>query len=535
MFRAPTPRRGPRPGPGGPRKQGGARPRLPQLTLPRLGLGEGWRRLRATLAAHPRRAAGFFVLGLALLLFVGMTSLPLALLRVSPRLALLLSPNHPYTQLWAAEAKWRDLIARLKTPSPEPKEDAAVAGAASGSVSSEGDSPAREMAGNSTPDAASDPAKDAAKDPAKDPVAGAQDVTDLLADIQARAVGILHAIPLSSAAYRLIGETAKSPDDAREALRTAFSLSRREPIATLWLLNDAFQRRDFPDVVRKADVLLRNAPELNAYTYKYLQAMPADPEARAALADGLAAMPPWRGGFMALLGASTDTDDGLALFLDLKQRGAPASAAEVTPYLRARLNAAKDTQGSYNLWLQLLSDQELAALLPLNNGRFATDPSGAPFDWILGRSSNVSVRFARLKDDPGGRALRLEFGIGRVRFGGMSQVVFLRPGPYSFKGQQSGTMSAKRGMVWEVRCFKANDALGQSSQLFGAPRGWQDFSFDFTVPERGCLTQTVRLVHDSRSASEEYASGEILFSNIRVEPAAPAEPDSSPPSGAAPR
>lgn len=506
LFRSPFPRRGQRPGP---RKRGGHAPGPKRFKVPKLGLGQAWRAFRAAILAHPRRAAGFAVLGIALLAFIATTSLPLALLPVAPRLVLLLAPGNPYAQLRMAEQERRELIARLTPPAPEPTTPATKSSSAPGSTS------------GATPSPGADTAPAPARAP-EDPEALAADIRRLQADIRERAARVLGAAPLSSGAYRMLGETATSTDAARQALATALALSKREPVAALWLLNDAFQRGDYADVLRKADMLLRTSPELNAYTYSYLQSMASDPEARSALADELKTMPLWRASFMGSLGNVLNTDDGLALFLALKERGAPVSTQEIAHYLRARLFNAKEAQGSYNVWLQLLSDEELARLLPLNNANFATDPSGAPFDWTIARSNNVQVRFLRQKEDPDARALRIEFGIGRLRFGGISQVVFLRPGLYHFEGQQSGTMTAKRGMVWEVRCFQGNALLGQSSQLFGASRGWQGFEFGFTVPELGCPTQVVRLLHDSRSTSEEYASGEILFSKIRLAPAAPA-------------
>lgn len=62
---------------------------------------------------------------------------------------------------------------------------------------------------------------------------------------------------------------------------------------------------------------------------------------------------------------------------------------------------------------------------------------------------------------------------------------------------------------------------GQSDQLMGTARGWQEFSFDVTIADDGgCDAQRLRLIHDARSASEQFASGEIQFESLRVEPVA---------------
>jgi hypothetical protein len=68
-------------------------------------------------------------------------------------------------------------------------------------------------------------------------------------------------------------------------------------------------------------------------------------------------------------------------------------------------------------------------------------------------------------------------------------------------------------------CF-AGPAAGTSDQLYGAPRDWREFSFDVTIPDDGsCDAQRLRLFHDARSASERFASGEILFRSLRIKPA----------------
>ena len=52
--------------------------------------------------------------------------------------------------------------------------------------------------------------------------------------------------------------------------------------------------------------------------------------------------------------------------------------------------------------------------------------------------------------------------------------------------------------------------LGQSPQ-------WRVFTFDAEVPQMPeCSGETLRLIHDARSASEELLSGEVWFSDIRL-------------------
>ncbi|WP_127091164.1 hypothetical protein [Aquabacter cavernae] len=507
--------------------------------VPRPDFARLFGNLKATLAAHPRRAAGFGVLGLLLLVFVATTSLPLALMSRAPGLALILAPNNAVVlkgEALQARIELNRLIAAQSTP-PD-----GVPGAQEPAIprTADGTDPAATDPSASDPGASGAPATDpsqttetsadadgvpALPSEAGDTPLGTQEQIDATRAVIAElADRILARAPLDAEAMRLKAEMERDPEVAERDMRAAYARSRREPVAALWLLNQSYVRHDYPDVLDKANALLRTMPALSKFALSYLYALASDPEGRPALAAELATSPPWRKAFFNTLGDFVSNENAVALFIAMKEAGAPPEAKELGPYLTARLFKAKDADGSFNTWLQLLSDAELAALLPVRNLDFATDPSGLPFDWQIGRGRNVTARFVRIPGQQHERALRIQFGVGRVRFGGVLQVAALRPGSYVFSGRQAGNMSAKRGMKWQVRCFPSNTLAGESSQLFGSPRGWQDFSFDITLPEApGCSVQVVRLVHDARSASEEYASGEVSFSGLQVKPVVPDE------------
>ncbi|MEW6255313.1 MAG: hypothetical protein AB1592_05095 [Pseudomonadota bacterium] len=492
--------------------------------LPRPDVGQTARAFRAALTAHPRRAAAFGVLGVVLLGFVATHSLPLALLGRNLDLAAMLAPNNALVLKAQAQRARAELQHLMTPPASEAPPTADADATADAAASPAPDRPAADPAAADRASAVSGAAQEAA-DP-EDDVSREQRIGALRAQISDLAERVLVRLPLDAEAMRLKAEMQNDPVEVERTMRDAYARSRREPVAAFWLLNKSYEDRDFSGVTEMADVLMRTSPGLAKFTLSYLYSIAADPDGRALLAQKLATSPPWRATFFRTLGDFVSNEDAVALFLAMKEAGAPPAGTELGPYLHARLFKAKDAEGSYNTWLQLLSDEELATLLPVRNMDFAQDPSGLPFDWTIGRGRNVTTRFTRLPGKSEERALRVQFGVGRVRFGGVLQVTAMRPGPYRFAGRQSGNMSAKRGMKWQVRCFPSNVLAGESSQLFGSARGWQDFSFDFTIPaEPGCAVQIVRLIHDARSASEEYASGEIAFTAIRVtaqEPAASA-------------
>ena len=54
--------------------------------------------------------------------------------------------------------------------------------------------------------------------------------------------------------------------------------------------------------------------------------------------------------------------------------------------------------------------------------------------------------------------------------------------------------------------------------LVGESEEWRVFTLEADVPQSAeCVGQVLRLFHESRSASEEYLSGEAWFGGMRLE------------------
>ena len=71
-------------------------------------------------------------------------------------------------------------------------------------------------------------------------------------------------------------------------------------------------------------------------------------------------------------------------------------------------------------------------------------------------------------------------------------------------------------MVWRVSCAASGTKLGESPMIFGSGRSWKAFEFGFEIPPQDCRAQSIQLVHDARSASEQLVSGSILFDELRI-------------------
>lgn len=497
------------------------------------------------MAVHPVRSAALAAGLVALAVLIATTSLPMALAERHPQLALWLYPDHPQALLTLA----REERVRLAAATTRAHEEAAAQQAAAqaeqqGKIAQENPDrdgeavpvdeapPAEDALAQAEREHAASlaaPATNAAADAPDDAAApaippAAAELPAIRAGLRDIAARIAAAAPLEPSAHRLLGDTTDDLDASRQAMLDAVTRSRRETVAAFWLMHQDYERKDYQGVVALAAVLLQTRPALNEYTLSYLNSLALEPEGRAALVAALVRDPGWRPLFLRSMGAKLAASDApLALIQALKEAGSPPSEAELIPLLRARMAAEKRAEGAYNIWLQMLPAEEVLQVRPVNNLDFARDPSTLPFNWNLPRPMNAFIDLQPRNDTVDGRVLRIRFGVGRIRLGAIEQVTFLRPGRYQFSGEQKGVMSSKRGMVWQLLCYPGGPVAGQSTQLMGAPRVWRPFAFDITIPNNGrCDAQRLRLFHDSRSTSEQFASGEIQFQSLQITPVEPA-------------
>lgn len=500
------------------------------------------RNLRLAAAVHPRRCAALAAGLVALAALIATTSLPMALAESHPQLALWLYPDHPRALLALARTERVKIATATARAEQEAAAQAELAAAATaGENADRGASPpspadealpeddtlARQEREHSASlaaprDGPDEETAEAEQEPGPPPAA--DELAAMRAHIRDLAARIAAAAPLEASAYRLLGDATDDLDTSRRAMLEAVARSRRETVAAFWLMHQDYERKDYPGVVALAEVLLQTRPALNQYTLSYLNSLALEPEGRAALVAALVRNPSWRPLFLSSMGTKLAVSDApLALIQAMKEAGSPPGQAELIPLLRARMAAEKRAEGAYNIWLQMLPAEEVLKVQPVNNLDFSADPGTLPFNWNIPRSVNAFVDLQPRGDEQAGRVLRIRFGVGRIRLGGVEQVTFLRPGAYRFSGEQKGLMSSKRGMVWQVLCYPGGPVAGQSSQLMGAPRVWRPFSFDIAIPDDGrCDAQRLRLIHDSRSTSEQFASGEIQFQSLHIAPLEPA-------------
>jgi hypothetical protein len=346
----------------------------------------------------------------------------------------------------------------------------------------------------------------------------ADDDARLKADLHKWAVAMLAQEPGNARALVLLGELKRDSGDADAAaalMRASAQRSLREPVPQAWLIDDAIEKRDWPAVMRHADILMRLHPRTIPHLTPLLARLAETPETAPLVKDALRELPSWRTAFFAeLLGAISDARTPLELFLATKA-AQPPTIAEIKGYLNFLIQR-KYFDLAYYAWLQFQPEEQLASVGLLSNGSFETRPSGLPFDWTLPISGTASVSIARRQDRPAQRALVVNFGQGRVELGGTSQILRLRPGDYQVAGEAQGDVVGRRSVRWRVTCLDSPAKVGQSDMFLGEMITWTAFSFAVNVPETGCTAQRLSLDLDARSPTERLVSGTIWFDELSI-------------------
>ncbi|MGO8952292.1 MAG: hypothetical protein ACLPWS_03595 [Rhodomicrobium sp.] len=458
-------------------------------------LGAAGVRLGA-IAAHPARFTSLTLFSLLLCWLILTKSLPYALAPAAPDMALRLNPNNPVALIAIAERTRAQLLSL-----------------AGGNVSQAAPAaPAQEE----TPGATIADLPQAPGAPGE--ADGLQDEREeLRGEIRQLATKAIAADPMNASAFRLLAEVTAGPEQIRDLMQQAVQRSRRESTAVFWLLDDSYRSGDIPAVAGYADILLRTKPEIAESVMNYVANITRDPAGRILVVDKVANVPEWRRPFFENLPGMLERSEAvLDVVTGLKASGRPAKGNELQPILKYLIGINR-ADVAYNVWLQSLPDSRLESLGLMSDPGFENGPSVLPFEWYAGTGINASLEFVPSSQPGGKRLLHISFNGGRVQFPEFVQVLLLGPGRYRLEGQVRGSIEGQRGLRWQIRCLRGK-TLGETDMLTGKSQQWRTFSLEAEVPKsQECIGQLVRLVHDSRSASEEFLTGEVWFGDLKLE------------------
>ena len=337
--------------------------------------------------------------------------------------------------------------------------------------------------------------------------------------LKTRVIAALASEPLNASLFSLLGLIADAEgDEARTGslMKTAITLSQRDTIAGIWLMRERYAAGDYASACLYAGLLLRGnsaiidvvAPLLTRMLESVSGAAPAEKLVRKGAS--------WQRQYLLkMLPFVTDPRTPLRLMTALKASGADVSMENIQVYL-SFLGDLKLYEPAYTAWLQFLPPAQLETAGFLFNGDFAYKPSGAPFDWRIKSGVNYIAEIAERADGVSDRALSLQFGEGRVESIDVRQTIVLQPGAYVLRGRYVGNLSGPRGLQWTVRCHDIWTPLDRGPLVLGAFADWQQFEWTFSIPDKGCVAQELRLAVAARSPSEQFIRGDIWFDDLSI-------------------
>ena len=283
------------------------------------------------------------------------------------------------------------------------------------------------------------------------------------------------------------------------------------------------KRKDFPAALNRIDNLFKTAPELSNELYKTLIAFVQRPESFPAVIAKLTEKPDWRVAFILQLAADKTVQAPVlyTVFSELRK----AQSAETPDELRgvlARLISDKQYDKAYFMWVDSLSDLELKKAGTVFDGGFDMPITNQFFSWSIVPATNVEARTLPRAPSSTDMILRLDFSPARTPYSNVSQLVRLAPGAYRLSGEEKAeSLKTSNGLVWRIYCLGDKPIMiAETPRLVGSQQ-WNRFSRDFTVPDKDCSQQILRLDLDAPTPLDTHIEGSASFDSIAIDAVQP--------------
>ncbi len=337
-------------------------------------------------------------------------------------------------------------------------------------------------------------------------------------DVQALQAS-LRADPLDRYALYLLSRTTTGDVDRAGLLRLAAERSRRDAEIQTASIQELLKEENYPEALERFDGLVRSTPAIRYKLYDAIAIFAQSTQSRAPLIALLAKSPPWRADFLSYLPrTATDRQTVSLLVGDLRATKSPPTSKELTPII-AKLIADGAAEQAYSLWLTSLDETQLARAGHIYNGNFeARLAQLGPFDWIIVPAKNVVTRSVSTTSNDRGTVLEVAFANSQVSYRNIYQRLMLPPGKFTLTGQYwANRLENDRGLAWRIVCeTPSQPVLGEGPAMKGT-RDWGPFDVTFTVPDRDCTSQLLRLELNVRAKLDLKVSGMLRFDALRIE------------------
>jgi tetratricopeptide (TPR) repeat protein len=325
--------------------------------------------------------------------------------------------------------------------------------------------------------------------------------------------------PLDGRGFRYLAAAADTHDDHEAALRLyalAAARSPRDLPSLAWLGDRELERGDYRAALARLDRIIRVEPQREHHLQDVFLKMAVTPAAQSALADALAASPPWRERTLRRILARRNNSAAVFPLIErLRHQPGGLTDEELSTWID-RLAADGQWGAAYSTWVESLSPEASRQIGNVFNGSFEHEPSQAGFDWRFEGVAGAHASIEQTTQAAGNLALRVAFSDDRVPFKHVRQLLALPPGRFRLSGRaRLENLRTQRGLVWNVTCFGTKTALGQSEALSGS-RDWSLFTVEFEVPAHGCGGQWLTLMVPARIPAEQRIGGVAWFDDLKV-------------------
>ncbi len=326
--------------------------------------------------------------------------------------------------------------------------------------------------------------------------------------------------PLNAQVPHLLADLAERAGDRPQAIKqleATLQLSLHDSTAIYKLILFSIDARDYVKATTYTELLLRINPGSFQAVLPILLHLANTEAATDALTAMFARSTYGRTWFFGELPPkATDLRIPQTLLLGLQNTANPPTSRELSPYLQFLLDRHQLYGLAYYTWLQFTPPEHFDNDNLVFNGGFQRPTTAMPFDWMIEAGSGVTAQIVSKPYEDGSQGLNIEFGSGRVEFGGVRQALLLAPGTYDFSIQYKGSLNGRRGLVWRLSCSKPNAQILETPVQLGLQPTWKTIAQTFTVPESGCLGQRLALEHTARSASEQILSGSVWYQKVQI-------------------
>lgn len=335
---------------------------------------------------------------------------------------------------------------------------------------------------------------------------------DDLPSIEADAKRALGRSPLEARALSLLAMAAERTDQearARDLMRGAAKLSRRDGTVDAWLFNQAVRNRQYSEAFVHADAIMRRRGDSLAALFSPILAVLSDPQAIEPLAKRMVYGPDWRRQFLAYV-SERSPDTAFALMSATRRLGGPPTSGELSNYLNAMVRDQRYREAHAH-W-QVLRGSPVQGAPAVSDGDFSGAGSTPPFGWSFEGNVFGSIERAEAY----GReetALRVDYdGSSQARF--PQQLVVLSPGAHRLSGDiLTVTRESAGALRWTISCVDGAELA--SAPAVDTQVSWRRFTADFEVPADGCDAQLLVL---KGKRGDRRSTIEVWYDKLAINP-----------------